>query len=230
MNKSNNLLRPSLSKPANTLYRHNLTANLETAIRSSNARDDPADILRHLDARMLEYSHGEIGWDVFTLEYKISPPIDTVIGQEATEIYLKLFRHLWQMKRIEKTLDKGWMRVTGGAQTFIKLPGKSLSGAFILIHFDTPVLELQHEWHKIRLTVSEMIHFIRQLEAYCRLEVIECSWKTLTYFLNKKDGDLDALIDAHRSYLDQITKKILLWTSKPGKEVASSLSHLFANH
>jgi len=79
--------------------------------------------------------------------------------------------------------------------------------------------ELQFEWHKIRLVMVEMIHFIRQLEAYCRLEVIECSWKVLTDFLNKKEGDLDALIDAHRSYLERMTKKILLWHSKPGKEV-----------
>ena len=63
-----------------------------------------------------------------------------------------------------------------------------------------------------------MIHFIRQLEAYCRLEVIECSWKVLTEFLNKKEGDLDALIDAHRSYLDRMTRKILLWSPKHGKE------------
>jgi len=84
-------------------------------------------------------------------------------------------------------------------------------------YFNTP--ELQFEWHKIRLVMVEMIHFIRQLEAYCRLEVIECSWKVLTDFLNKKEGDLDALIDAHRSYLERMTKKILLWHSKPGKEV-----------
>ncbi|KAF8974520.1 gamma-tubulin complex, DGRIP91/SPC98 component [Flammula alnicola] len=193
-------LGPSLAKPANTLYRHNLTANLETAIRSSNAQQDPVDVLRRLDARILEYSHGEIGWDVFTLEYKVNPPIDTVLDQEAMEKYLKLFKHLWQMKRIEKTLDKSWMRVTGGAQTFIHLP------------------ELEFEWHKIRLVIAEMIHFVRQMEAYCRLEVIECSWKVLIDFLNKKEGDLDALIDAHRTYLERVTKKILLWNSKPGKE------------
>lgn len=63
-----------------------------------------------------------------------------------------------------------------------------------------------------------MIHFIRQLEAYCRLEVIECSWKVLTDFLNKKEGDLDALIEAHRNYLDRMTRKILLWSPKHGKE------------
>jgi len=97
-------------------------------------------------------------------------------------------------------LNKGWLRVTGGARMFLQLP------------------ELEFEWHKIRLVMAEMIHFIRQLEAYCRLEVIECSWNALIDFLNKKEGDLDALIDSHRTYLDRMTKKILLWNSKPGKE------------
>ena len=64
---------PSLARPANALFRHNLTTTLEAAIQSSNARFDPPDVLRRLDARMLEYSHGEIGWDVFTLEYKGEP-------------------------------------------------------------------------------------------------------------------------------------------------------------
>lgn len=67
--------------------------------------------------------------------------------------------------------------------------------------------------------MAEMIHFIRQLETFCRLEVIECSWKVLVEFLNKKEGDLDALIDAHRAYLDRVAKKILLWNPKSGKEV-----------
>lgn len=116
--------RPSLTKPANTLYRHNLTATLETAIRSSNAQNDSSDVLRRLDARMLEYSHGEIGWDVFTLEYKVDAPIDTVLDPDSMEKYLKLFKHLWQMKRIEGALNKGWMRIAGGARTFLRVPGR----------------------------------------------------------------------------------------------------------
>lgn len=64
-----------------------------------------------------------------------------------------------------------------------------------------------------------MIHFARQMEAYCRLEVIECSWINLMEFLNKKEGDLDALIEAHRIYLDRVVKKIFLLSTKVGKEV-----------
>ncbi|KAF5344118.1 hypothetical protein D9758_008907 [Tetrapyrgos nigripes] len=193
-------LGPSLSRPANALFRHNLTATLETAIRSSNAQTDSPDVLRRLDARMLEYSHGEIGWDVFTLEYKVDAPIDTVIDPDTMVKYLKLFNHLWQMKRIEGTLSQSWMRIAGGARTFLRIP------------------ELDPSWHQIRVVMAEMIHLIRQMQAYCQLEVIECSWKTLVEFLNKREGDLDAMIEAHRSYLGRLVKKILLLTSKSGRE------------
>lgn len=155
---------------------------------------------------MLEYSHGEIGWDVFTLEYKVDAPIDTVIDPDAMVKYLKLFNHLWQMKRIEGTLSRGWMRVAGGARTtFLRLP------------------DLEPSWHKIRIAMAEMIHVIKQLQAYCHLEVIECSWKNLVEFLNKREGDLDAMIDAHRTYLDRLVKKILLLSPKAGREVRMSL-------
>ncbi|KAF7355351.1 Spindle pole body component [Mycena sanguinolenta] len=205
-------LGPSLTRPANALFRHNLTATLETAIRSSNAQNDPPDVLRRLDARMLEYSHGEIGWDVFTLEYKVDAPIDTVLDPDSMVKYLKLFNHLWQMKRIEGALNVGWMRIAGGARTFLRVP------------------ELDPQWHQIRIVMAEMIHFMRQMQAYCQLEVIECSWKVLLDFLNKKEGDLDAMIEAHRAYLDRMVKKVLLLSPKSGKQevILSQVKEVFS--
>lgn len=205
------------------MYRHNLTATLEAAIRSSNAQNDPSDVLRRLDARMLEYSHGEIGWDVFTLEYKVDAPIDTVLDPDSMEKYLKVFRYLWQMKRVEGALNKGWMRRTGSSRTFLHVPGKSVSVSRLLTL--TRPLELEFEWHKIHIAMAEMIHFVRQMQSYCHLEVIECSWKALLDFLAKKEGDLDALIDAHRTYLDRVVKKVLLLIPKTGKEVWSHYYH-----
>ena len=118
------IYRPGLSRPANTLYRHNLTAAIEAAIRSTNAQNDPPDVLRRVDAQMLEYSHGEIGWDVFTLRYKVDAPIDTVLHSEAMIQYWKVFQHLWKLKRIERSLSTGWMRIAGGSRTFLRVPGK----------------------------------------------------------------------------------------------------------
>lgn len=117
---------PNLSRPANTLYRHNLTATLDTAIERSNARFDSLDIIRRLDARMLEYSHGEIGWDVFTLEYKVDAPLDTVLDPESMRKYMTLFQHLWQMRRVDVTLTQGWARLTSASKTIARVPGECL--------------------------------------------------------------------------------------------------------
>ncbi|KAI6113696.1 gamma-tubulin complex, component 3 [Pisolithus thermaeus] len=205
-------LGPNLTRPANTLYRHNLTATLETAIRTSNAQNDPPDVLRRLDARMLEYSHGEIGWDVFTLEYKVDAPIDTILDPDSMVKYLKLFRHLWRMKRVESALSQGWMQVAGASRTFLKLH------------------DFDYDWHQIRIVMAEMIHFVRQMLAYCHIEVIECSWKSLMEFFQEPEGDLDAMIQTHRSYLDRMVRKVLLLSSKSGKEEAllSQVQELFS--
>lgn len=64
-----------------------------------------------------------------------------------------------------------------------------------------------------------MIHFVRQIQYYCHLEVMECSWQSLEQVFQKKEGDLDSLIEAHRSYLDTMVNKALLLSSKAGKEV-----------
>lgn len=226
------LLITSLSRPANTLYRHNLTATLEAAVRSSNARFDPPDVLRRLDARMMEYSHGEIGWDVFTLEYKVDAPIDTVIDPDSMENYLKIFHHLWKMKRVEGALSALWNRIAAGARSFLGGAGGGGRGGGRRSSVQSEVLDdLQCEWHQIRIVLCEMIHFMRQLQAFSQLEVIECSWKELMDFITKKEGDLDGLIHAHRVYLDRMVKKILLMSPKAGKEehLLIQLRELFHN-
>ena len=67
--------------------------------------------------------------------------------------------------------------------------------------------------------MSDMIHFVRQLQAYCHLEVIQCQCKKLLDFIHKKEGGLDGLITAHKSYVTAVDKKALLWYPKAGKEV-----------
>ncbi|TIA96457.1 hypothetical protein E3P94_03328 [Wallemia ichthyophaga] len=183
---------PSLARPANTLYRHNLTATLEAAIRGSNAQYDDQEMLRRLDARMLEYTHGEIGWDVFTLEYRVDQPLDVILTPEVMSKYRRIFNYLWRLKRVESDLVKGWKRCVMGKRSYLKVPS------------------LDNDWHQARLAMSEMIHFVKELEAYCHLEVIECSWERMEQFASKREGDLDALIAAHRDYLERIVSKIML--------------------
>jgi gamma-tubulin complex component 3 len=68
--------------------------------------------------------------------------------------------------------------------------------------------------------LAEMIHFIRQMQAHSQLEVIACSWKDLVEFAHRKEGDLDALIETHRTYLDSMVRKVLYLNAKGKKEVS----------
>lgn len=191
-------LGPSLNKPANTLYRHNLTATLESAIRSTT---NETELINRLDVRMLEFNSLELGWDVFMLEYKTERPLDVVMSSTAMEKYMRMFRILWKMKRLEYVLDKAWKVVILGVK-------RSLTHSY----------ELRTDFHRARLVISEMIHFIRQLQSYCHLEVIDCGWQEFERKLISEGGDLDSLIEGHNVYLDRLVSKGMLLSTRSGKE------------
>lgn len=108
------LLVPELGKPATKIYRHKLVSALEMAIRASNAQYEPAEVttshatlsrcahtvstlyvfctqvLKRLDVHMYEASPEDTGWDVFSLNYHVSSPVNVVISPTATKRYLKV--------------------------------------------------------------------------------------------------------------------------------------------
>ncbi|KAL4743471.1 Spc98 family-domain-containing protein [Aspergillus similis] len=194
-------LASNLDRPANSQYRHTLTAQLEHAIRASNAQYDSQDVLRRLDARMLELSHGEIGWDCFTLEYKIDAPVDVVITPWGSTQYLKVFNFLWRVKRVEFSLGSTWRRCMTGARG-------------VLGSVDDKV---GTDWKRARCVIAEMIHFVCQLQYYILFEVIESSWDQLQASISKPGCTLDDLIEAHTKYLNSITHKGLLGSSSSSK-------------
>ncbi|KAL0083468.1 Spc98 family-domain-containing protein, partial [Phycomyces blakesleeanus] len=182
-------LGPNLSMPANKLFRHNLTGVLETAIRASNAQYDDVDILNRLDVRLLEISPEDLGWDVFTLDYHVDSPINTVFSQQSMNQYLRIFNFMWRLKRVEYTLSSAWRRWGTASRTFASIP------------------EMDQDLHQAQLAISRMVHFIYQLQHYYLFEVLECSWEKLASFIENKSIDLDSIIEAHSSYLDKITEK-----------------------
>ena len=188
-------LASNLDRPANSQYRHTLTAQLEHTIRNSNAQHDGPDVLRRLDARMLELSHGEIGWDVFTLEYKVDAPVDVIVNAHGSKQYLKVFNFLWRVKRVEFALGVTWRRCMTGAR-----------GVLAAAEADA----LARDWKTARCVVAEMVHFVVQLQYYILFEVIESSWAALQRDMARPGATLDDLISAHAKYLRCITRKGLL--------------------
>ena len=199
-------LAPNLDAPARNQYRHTLTAQLEHAIRGSNAQYENEDVLRRLDARLVELSQGDVGWDVFTLEYKVDSPVDVVITPWAGKQYLIIFNLLWRVKRVEFSLSSCWRRAMTGARGV--LSPTTPSGT-------NPDLALA--WKAARGVIAQMIHFVNQLQYYFLFEVIEKSWGALQTALSKPDATLDEMISAHATYLTSITRKGLL-----GKNAATS--------
>lgn len=187
-------LAANLDRPAGAQYRHTLTAQLEHAIRGSNAQYDSSEVLRRLDARMLQLSHGDIGWDCFTLEYKVDAPTDVVVTEWGNKQYLKVFNFLWKIKRVEFALSYSWRRSMTGARGVLQTN-------------DRVVLET---WKSTRGVLAEMIHFVGQLQYYILFEVIESSWDELQKGITKEDCTLDDLIRAHSKFLNSITRKGLL--------------------
>lgn len=73
------------------------------------------------------------------------------------------------------------------------------------------------DWHQARIVHAEMLHFVRQLQAFYQLEVIECSWQAFEELIAKNEDGLDGLVKAHREYLGRLMTRILLVsTSRSG--------------
>jgi gamma-tubulin complex component 3 len=104
---------------------------------------------------MLELSHGEIGWDVFTLEYKVDHPLDVIVTPYCARQYLKVFNFLWRVKRVEFAITASWRRSHTGSRGAVgavdNLVGK--------------------DWKRVRGGCAEMIHFLCQLQYYILFEV-----------------------------------------------------------
>ncbi|XP_064185938.1 gamma-tubulin complex component 3 isoform X1 [Anguilla rostrata] len=188
------LLKPELARPATTLYQHNLTGILETAIRATNAQFDSPEILKRLDVRLLEVSPGDTGWDVFSLDYHVDGPIATVFTRECMSHYLRVFNFLWRAKRMEYTLTDIWKGQMCNAKLLKNMP--ELSGVL----------------HQCHILASEMVHFIHQMQYYITFEVLECSWDELWNKVQHAQ-DLDHIIAAHEVFLNTIITRCLLDTN-----------------
>ncbi|XP_029114290.1 gamma-tubulin complex component 3 isoform X2 [Scleropages formosus] len=185
------LLKPELARPATTLYQHNLTGILETAVRATNAQFDSPEILKRLDVRLLEVSPGDTGWDVFSLDYHVDGPIATVFTRECMSCYLRVFNFLWRAKRMEYILTDIWKGQMCNAKLLKAMP--ELSGVL----------------HQCHILASEMVHFIHQMQYYITFEVLECSWDELWNKVQQAQ-DLDHIIAAHEVFLDTIISRCLL--------------------
>ncbi|KAL0405026.1 UNVERIFIED_CONTAM: Gamma-tubulin complex component 3 [Sesamum radiatum] len=193
------IVGPELSEAANTISSFKLAGLLESAIRSSNAQYDDPDILERLRVKMMPHNTGDRGWDVFSLEYDASVPLNTVFTESVMSRYLRIFNFLWKLRRVEHALIGVWKNMKPNCVTsrfFVKLP-------------HTVKLQLILTSRKCQVLWDEMNHFVSNLQYYIMFEVLEVSWSNLVKELEAAK-DLDDLLAAHEKYLYSIIEKSLL--------------------
>jgi hypothetical protein len=200
-------IAPELKKRANTLFRHNLTAILEGALRASNAQYDPTYILDRVHVRLLDAAPGDTGWDIFALDYHTQDmPLHAIVHPEAMRAYRLAFHMLWRLKRVEWSLTTTWKSFLSFAHSHEwKMHTLSSSKVAKLPSF----LAIKSIFHRCNLQRAKMMHFVNNFAAFVMFEVLEHSWVQLQDALHRAQS-LDQVIDAHDRYLMEILDRALL--------------------
>jgi len=206
------MLNLTLAKPISSIQEHSLTAALESCIRKYSSTDTDADFLSsHLGISLQSPSSSSssvgtrLGWDAFSITYKVPSPINDVLTEESMKVYHRLFRFLWDAKRVEVALAQCW-----------KEQKMQLEGA---------TRQLKDLFYQIIHTRYEMQHFISNLQYYLMVEVVEASWNRLVAQLKRislDHGDIFEVIHVHQQYLMEIQTKFLL-----NDEILSNIYQLF---
>ena len=186
------IIYDELKKPASLIYKHILQANLESAIKSTNAQFNDEECTKKLFIKLINPGNGDIGWDIFCLDYKVDLPLSIIFNNKLLTDYQKLFIFFWKMKRIEYELNQIWKKFMGYSHL------------------------MKNNFYKIKKSIQKAIffnqqimHFITNLHNYFALEVLETQYKNLSTNISKIKN-LGELINLHKNFANNIKKQCLL--------------------
>jgi len=184
-----------LRKRASQLFRHNLNGMLDAALRSCtfSGQAEASVVLDRVGVRLLESSPGDVGWDIFSLDYMVDAPLTAVVHADSLSKYRVAFHMLWRLQRVQWSLSAGWKLLmcfnhTRGTEMLPRLK---------------PIL------HRCTLHRARMTHVVNNLCAYLMFEVVESAWRALEDAITRATC-LDDIIQAHNLYLSQIHERALL--------------------
>ena len=182
-----------LQKPGNTIYKYVLQSVLESAINSTNARYNDKECLNKLNIKLLKALPGDIGWDVFCLEYNIDLPLNIIINSRNILDYQKMFIFLIRIKRIEYSQNLEWRK---------------------LMTYTRDIANDKYPFFKSKIKKSlkfnqQIMHFIISLHNYLTLEVLETQYKKLIKKIYRVNS-IDELISAHNEFINNIKQKCFL--------------------
>ena len=181
---------------------------MQTLIESSDIKD--AENIKKLNIILLNPTQGDIGWDIFCLEYKVDLPLNVIFSNKLLKDYQKLFLFFWKIKRIKYgQINYIWKKI----KNLNSDSTKTKHNSFLKKLIQTSIAFNQ-----------EIVHFITNLHNYFALEVLETQYKKLKSDLSKIKN-LDELINIHKAFVENIKRQCLL--DEDNKNIIIKISELF---
>ena len=171
-----------LDSPAAHIETRELNHLYYLSLQSTTAKKIPRDVKDRFEVELFSGSQGEIGWNVLSLNYILTPPLDTVFPTSTIQAYQSIYRVVLNIRKNEFILVEIWRRLS---LYFKQVPDE---------------LSLSHFFYTSNLYMCCMLHFVKNIQFYI-CDLFTSQWQE---FSNALDGctDLDQLRATHFRYLD----------------------------
>jgi gamma-tubulin complex component 4 len=127
-------------------------------------------------------------WDDLRASYAVAWPLNLVLTADAAEVCGQLFALLWPVKRVCVDLEQLWPHLMEAK--YRQLP------------------KANNVWLRPLQTLhGRMLFFVRNLQVYLQVDVVEVQHQTLLASVQAHPGDFDAVRRAHAHFLASILAK-----------------------
>lgn len=216
-----------LDEPASNLSSTQLITLLQDSIEySSISKNYDPSIYNRLDARLLNInSASTLGWDLFTLDFKLSNQMKYLISSTYKE-YLRIFNFLFKILKLKNNLSKSWKNSHSIDYKF-----KSISS-----HNKTKTTKKINSYQrKFDLIRHQFISFVDCIFSYISNEILSVNYTNFqnkfhpqnekSYNLvnnklapftlkNNKAFNLDDLKEIHNDYILSISRSEMFYNEK----------------
>jgi hypothetical protein len=180
-----------LTQPARQVYRHNLLAILESAVRATTVQNDHALFRDRVDVLIGQASAPEhTGWDIVSLKYNVLPSelLNVVLTPQSMAQYEQLSRGILQLHRAV-------FHVTNLDNTVAALTRRKDKLKLI-----PEVATLLHRCDLLHREIHQWLHHVHY---HVMIEVFETAWHSFKNHVTDCH-DIDQWRSAHSSYLNEI--------------------------
>ncbi|ABN67077.2 spindle pole body component [Scheffersomyces stipitis CBS 6054] len=203
-----------------------------------------------VDARVLNPTHGNVGWEVFTVEYRIEDLAINYLLEPQMSQYLKMFHFVWKIKHLQFVLNNNFVDATNLKKNDLK----SILQKYRKIQ--RKIVWVTKAFNTSNLIRAHMQKFLNSLIGYISYDIIENNFNSIinrSYFKtniaeekfdnvesksllsslnpdvnedhvdhNVNELTIDEIIKKHEDYLRAITNFKLLSEDSLGKLTQSS--------